>query len=94
VYWHSLILVAALAMLQGLAGMSYGMFLSSVFYDEVTAMQIMGGTYYPALLLSGVIWPIEGMPVVLRYISYCLPTTYAAEAMRSIMERGKVPILN
>ena len=29
------------------------------------------------------------MPKVVRYISYALPTTYAAEAMRSIMGRGK-----
>ena len=37
----------------------------------------------------GIIWPLEGMPKVVRYISYALPTTYAAEAMRSIMGRGK-----
>ena len=37
----------------------------------------------------GIIWPLEGMPKVIRYISYGLPTTYAAEAMRSIMGRGK-----
>ena len=37
---------------------------------------------------KGVMWPLEGMPLALRYISYVLPTTYAAEAMRSIMGRG------
>ena len=37
---------------------------------------------------TGVIWPVLGMPKSLRYISYVLPTTYGAEAMRSIMERG------
>ena len=30
------------------------------------------------------------MPKFLRYISYGLPSTYAAEAMRSIMGRGSV----
>ena len=37
---------------------------------------------------AGVIWPLEGMPVFLRYISYCLPTTTPAESMRAIMGRG------
>ena len=36
----------------------------------------------------GILWPVEGMPKFLQYISYALPTTYAAEAMRSIMGRG------
>ena len=33
-------------------------------------------------------WPLEGMPVVLKYISAALPATYPAEAMRAIMGRG------
>ena len=41
-----------------------------------------------SLTNTGVIWPVLGMPKSLRYISYVLPTTYGAEAMRSIMERG------
>lgn len=36
----------------------------------------------------GVIWPLQGMPVVLQYISSILPATYPAEAMRAIMGRG------
>lgn len=40
------------------------------------------------LLLSGVLWPLEGIPIGLRYVAYALPTTWAAEAMRSIMLRG------
>ena len=39
---------------------------------------------------SGVLWPLEGMPGWLRYISYCLPSTLPAEAMRGVMGRGKV----
>lgn len=36
----------------------------------------------------GIIWPIEAIPEWLRYISICLPQTYAAEAMRCILSRG------
>ena len=42
------------------------------------------------ITLLGIIWPVEGMPKFLRYISYALPTTHAAEAMRSIIGRGSV----
>jgi len=48
------------------------------------------GTFFPSMLLSGVIWPIEAIPEWLRYISYALPTTWAAESMRSVMLRGWV----
>jgi len=37
---------------------------------------------------AGVIWPIEGMPCVLRYISLGLPLTMATTALRSMLSRG------
>lgn len=40
------------------------------------------------LLLSGILWPIEGMPYILRKISWYLPCTAACQAMRDIMGRG------
>ena len=42
-----------------------------------------------SLICIGVMWPLEGMPTILRYFSYTLPVTYPAEAMRAIMGRGK-----
>ena len=39
-------------------------------------------------LPAGVMWPFEGMPTWLRYISGILPATYPAQAMRAIMGRG------
>ncbi len=43
------------------------------------------------LYASGIIWPLEAMPVWMRYLGYCLPNTYAAQAMRSILARGESP---
>ena len=85
---NSLGLIGLLAMLEGLTGMAYGLVISAVCNNETSAIQIAIGSFYPAIVLSGVMWPLEGMPLVLRYISYVLPTTYAAESMRSIMGRG------
>lgn len=34
------------------------------------------------------LWPKEGMPLVLRWFSYFLPTTLPNESLRYILERG------
>jgi ABC-type multidrug transport system ATPase subunit/ABC-type multidrug transport system permease subunit len=80
--------VLLLGIVLGMSGMMYGLFVSSFANDERTAIQITLSSFFPLLLLSGVIWPLEGIPKNLRYISYALPTTWAAEAMRSIFGRG------
>ena len=38
------------------------MMLSAIADSEVSAMQGAMGIFYPILLLSGIVWPIEGMP--------------------------------
>jgi len=40
------------------------------------------------LLLSGILWPLEAIPFWLQKISYAFPTTWVAEAFRSLMIRG------
>ncbi|XP_032597383.1 ABC transporter G family member 23 isoform X5 [Drosophila grimshawi] len=80
--------VIVLTLLQGMCGMCFGFLISSICELERNAIQLALGSFYPTLLLSGVIWPIEGMPVVLRYISLCLPLTLATSSLRSILTRG------
>ena len=72
----------------GLTGMLYGLVISTVSPEETHAMQIALGSFFPVLLMSGVIWPLEAIPKGLDYISLALPTTWAASAMRSVMLRG------
>lgn len=84
----SLVLVIILTLLQGLTGMALGFLISALCEEETSAIQFALGSVYPNLLLSGIIWPLEAMPTWLQYISYCLPMTFAAESMRSILSRG------
>lgn len=77
-----------LTILQGLCGMCFGFVISAICELERNAIQLALGSFYPTLLLSGVIWPIEGMPCVLRYISLGLPLTMATSGLRSILSRG------
>jgi ABC-type multidrug transport system permease subunit len=61
-----LFLVITLTLLQGFCGMCYGFVISSICESERSAVQVALGSFYPTILLSGVIWPIEGMPFILR----------------------------
>ncbi|XP_023021834.2 ABC-type transporter snustorr isoform X2 [Leptinotarsa decemlineata] len=84
----NLILVILITILQGLCGMCFGFVISAICELERNAIQLALGSFYPTLLLSGVIWPIEGMPTGLRYISTFLPLTLATTSLRSMMTRG------
>lgn len=84
----NIVLVIFITILQGLCGMCFGFVISATCELERNAIQLALGSFYPTLLLSGVIWPIEGMPYVLRGISTFLPLTLATTALRSMMTRG------
>ncbi|XP_045075548.1 ABC transporter G family member 20, partial [Coregonus clupeaformis] len=84
----NLVLVIALIVLQGVTGISFGLVISSSIDDEQNANQAALGIFYPNLIVSGIIWPVECIPYPLRYISLALPQTYASEALRCIMYRG------
>ncbi|XP_053409038.1 ABC transporter G family member 20-like [Mercenaria mercenaria] len=83
-----LIWVILLVLIQGFLGMALGVLYSAVCSDENSAIQLALGSYFPLLLISGILWPIEAMPVWLRYIGYASPMTFACEAMRCILARG------
>uniref|UniRef100_A0A1I8JBE7 ABC transporter domain-containing protein n=2 Tax=Macrostomum lignano TaxID=282301 RepID=A0A1I8JBE7_9PLAT len=84
----SVALVILLSLCCGFSGMSLGLLISVLCTDENSAMQAALGTMYPCLLLSGIMWPTEAMPVALWYMSRALPTTLLAESMRSVISRG------
>ena len=87
-YHGSLFLIWLLVFLEGFSGMSFGLLISSLVSEEVAGLQIATGILYPIILLSGIIWPLEAVPVWLRSISYSFPTTLTANALRSIITRG------
>ena len=84
----SVLLLSALALLLGWSSMCFGLFISSKAKSEFQAMQLNMPLLFPALLLSGILWPVEALPSWLIPVSKVLPTTWSAEAFRSIMMRG------
>uniref|UniRef100_A0A6G1SPG5 ABC transporter G family member 20 n=1 Tax=Aceria tosichella TaxID=561515 RepID=A0A6G1SPG5_9ACAR len=80
--------VMLLVLLQGCAGMSYGLLISAVCNEENTAVMMLVGTFYINLILAGIIWPVEAMPNWLRLFSYLQPQTLPTESLRNILSRG------
>lgn len=74
--------------LTGLCGQATGLLLGILCQDQIGALFIGIFFYLPMMLLAGVIWPLEGMHVGVRYFSYCLPLTLTCESLRSVTNRG------
>jgi ABC-2 type transport system permease protein len=66
-----------------------GIFLSSFAKNELQVVQFIPLMIVPQGLLSGLIFPIKAMPAILQWLSYAMPLTYANNALRDIMIRGK-----
>lgn len=85
----SLVLLFAESVLFITLALSLGIFISTLASTQQTAMFIsMLGLMLPTILLSGFIFPIENMPLVLQWFSYIVPPRYFIEIMRSVMLKG------
>ncbi|XP_025018058.1 ABC transporter G family member 20 [Tetranychus urticae] len=80
--------VIVLLLLQGCTGMAFGLVVSATCHQENTAVMMILGTFYPNLILSGIIWPLEAMPYWIRWFSYIQPQTLPTETLRHILSRG------
>ncbi|OGY21885.1 MAG: hypothetical protein A2126_00705 [Candidatus Woykebacteria bacterium GWB1_45_5] len=66
-----------------------GIFLSAFARNELQVVQFLPVIIVPQALISGFIFPIKSMPVILQWLSYAMPLTYANNALRDIMIKGK-----
>ncbi|MDP6906195.1 MAG: ABC transporter permease [Candidatus Thalassarchaeaceae archaeon] len=81
-------LLFSICLLLGWAAMCLGLVISSKAKSEFQAMQLNMPMMFPVLLLSGILWPVQALPNWLQPVSWILPSTWTAEACRSIMIRG------
>jgi ABC-2 type transport system permease protein len=85
----SILLLGAMTLLFLLGALGLGMFISAVLRSQVLATQVaMVVTYLPALLLSGFLFDIGSMPVVLRAITWIVPAKYYIEVTRGVFLKG------
>jgi ABC-2 type transport system permease protein len=72
-----------------------GIFISGVAKRQILATQLaLITTMLPAQLLSGFIFPIRNMPLILQGVSYLVPARYLIQALKGIFLKGiGIPVL-
>lgn len=81
--WVALVIFLFTLGLQGVATL-----LSTVARNEFQAVQFVLVILVPAILMSGVFWPLEAMPEEIRPLAWISPLTHTNTALRDVMLRG------
>lgn len=85
----SLVLLLALCLLYVITALSLGTLISTASATQQDAMmRSLIGLMMPSIILSGFIFPLASMPMILRYISSLIPATYFIEILKGVMLRG------
>jgi ABC-2 type transport system permease protein len=84
----SLTLILLLSGLFVISGLGIGLFASTIANTQQEAMLTVWMTLLPGIFLSGFFFPLEAMPVVLRWISYLMPLRYYLVIIRSLLLKG------
>ncbi|HEX6108134.1 MAG TPA: ABC transporter permease [Ktedonobacteraceae bacterium] len=87
-YSGNLSLVFLVTALLTIGSINLGIFLSAFAQNEFQIVQFIPLVFGVQIFLSGVFWPIDQLPAILRPISYILPLTYANDALRAVMLKG------
>lgn len=69
------------------ANLALGLLISTVVSTQFQAMQMTFFIMLPSILLSGFMFPFDGMPNFARYLGECLPTTHFIRIARGVMLR-------
>jgi ABC-2 type transport system permease protein len=72
-----------------LGSLGLGIFISAAVKSQLLATQTaMLATYLPSLLLSGLMFDIGSMPLVLRIVSTAVPARYFIVVLRGVFLKG------
>lgn len=85
----SMVFLLAASLLYISTALSLGIFISTVTVTQQAAMIFsMIGLFLPTVLLSGFIFPIESMPLILQWLSHIIPAKWFIIIIKSIMLQG------
>jgi ABC-2 type transport system permease protein len=85
----SLILLIISCLLYSLTALALGIFISAKANSQMVAMMVsMMGLLMPTTLLSGFIFPIENMPLVLQMVSNIIPAKWFVMLIKALMIKG------
>ncbi|MDE6716194.1 MAG: ABC transporter permease, partial [Muribaculaceae bacterium] len=82
----SIFSVILISVIYILLSLSLGLLVSTIVNSQLTALIVSAGILMlPVIMLSGMIFPVDNMPVVLQWISSIVPARWYIEAMRKLM---------
>jgi len=84
----SLVLLYVLSLLFMWGTLGIGIFVSALSTTVPQAMQLAFLTFLPSIYLSGLLFPIEGMPRGAQVIAHLIPLTYYLRVVRGIVLKG------
>ncbi len=84
--WTALLLGATLYIL---AGLGFGLLISTISRTQQEAFMSMFLFFLPAIILSGFMYPIETMPAFFQYLTLLNPVRYFMEVVRGIFLKGE-----
>ena len=84
----SLLLLYMLSLVFMMGTLGIGIFVSTASRTVPQAMQLAFLTFLPSIYLSGLLFPIEGMPAGAQYLSAIIPLTYFLKIVRGIVLKG------
>jgi ABC-2 type transport system permease protein len=72
-----------------IGGLGFGLLISTIARNQAVAFQMgVFTSMLPTLLLSGFIFPIGNMPLVLQALSYLIPARYYLVVLRGVVLKG------
>ncbi len=80
VYWVSLLFIVA--------NLALGLVISTLAQTQFQAMQMTFFILLPSILLSGFMFPFDGMPTAAQWIAEVLPMTHFMRLIRGVVLRG------
>lgn len=85
----SFVLLFIIAGIFLVGALSLGFLISVIAENQFLATQIaLLGTFLPAFLLSGFVFPISNMPYILQLITYVVPARHLVTILRAIFLKG------
>ena len=80
VYWVCLLFIVA--------NLAMGLVISTLVHTQFQAMQLTFFILLPSILLSGFMFPFDGMPLAAQWIAEVLPMTHFMRLIRGVVLRG------
>jgi ABC-2 type transport system permease protein len=84
----NILLLAFAAVLYLINALSIGILISSISRTQQQALMAVFFYFNPSILLSGFVFPVYNIPVVIRWIAYVNPLTYFLIIVRGVFLKG------